>query len=194
MPFITRELIRKRSEHNEGIISTLEEISLHQEELESISPILGQSCKKLKIIYLQNNIISKMENLNYFKDLIYLNLALNNVTKIEGLQNCEFLNKLDLTLNFIDFDTFKHSIEHLSILYNLKELYMIGNPCQSNWSDTNETDGNVTDAGVKGDDKYRAYIISKLPLLKVLDGIEITRSAQILAKQRLPLLEVRCTL
>jgi len=30
MPHIDRNLIRKRAEHNEGIISTLEEISLHQ--------------------------------------------------------------------------------------------------------------------------------------------------------------------
>lgn len=34
MPHITRELLRKRSEHNESIISTLEELTLHQEELE----------------------------------------------------------------------------------------------------------------------------------------------------------------
>jgi protein TilB len=30
MPHITRELIRKRAEHNESIIATLEEIALHQ--------------------------------------------------------------------------------------------------------------------------------------------------------------------
>lgn len=36
MPEITRALIRKRSEHNEGIISTLEELTMHQEELESM--------------------------------------------------------------------------------------------------------------------------------------------------------------
>jgi len=41
MPVITRELLRKRAEHNEGMITTLEEISLHQEELESINPVLG---------------------------------------------------------------------------------------------------------------------------------------------------------
>jgi protein TilB len=86
MPVITRELLRKRAEHNEGIISTLEEISLHQEELEGINEILGSTCRKLKILYLQNNIIPKIENLIHLKDLEYLNLALNNVKKIEGLQ------------------------------------------------------------------------------------------------------------
>ncbi|KAF0688885.1 hypothetical protein As57867_019512, partial [Aphanomyces stellatus] len=39
MPRITLDLLRKRSEHNEGIVSTLEEISLHQEEIEKIEVI-----------------------------------------------------------------------------------------------------------------------------------------------------------
>lgn len=39
MPHITRDLIRKRAEHNEGIISTLEELTLHQEELEAIDEV-----------------------------------------------------------------------------------------------------------------------------------------------------------
>jgi protein TilB len=86
MPIITRALLRKRAEHNEGIISSLEEISLHQEELEGINEVLGTTCRKLKILYLQNNIIARMENLHHLKDLEYLNLALNNIAKIEGLQ------------------------------------------------------------------------------------------------------------
>ena len=86
MPEITVTLLRKRAEHNEGVIATLEEISLHQEELESINELLGSTCRKLKILYLQNNIISKMEHLHHLKDLGYLNLALNNISRIEGLQ------------------------------------------------------------------------------------------------------------
>ena len=39
-------------------------------------------CRHLKILYLQNNIIEKMENMNKLKELEYLNLALNNVSKI----------------------------------------------------------------------------------------------------------------
>ena len=33
-------------------------------------------------------------------------MALNNLTVIEGLASCEFLSKLDLTVNFIDVDAF----------------------------------------------------------------------------------------
>lgn len=174
MPHITRNLLRKRAEHNEGIISTLEEISLHQEELESINEVLGMTCRKLKILYLQNNIIPKMENLYHMKDLEYLNLALNNITKIEGLDNCEFLRKLDLTVNFVDFDTLKDSIEHLQSRENLRELFLLGNPAQANWDES----------------KFQTYVIAKLPQLTYLDGTEITKSMQIKARQQLPKLEV----
>ena len=111
---MTLKLIRKRAEHNEGIISTLEELTLHQEELVAIEPCLGTTCRKLKILYLQNNIISKIQHLHHLKDLEYLNMALNNVSKIEGLDKCEFLNKLDLTVNFVDVDELESSMDHLS--------------------------------------------------------------------------------
>ena len=172
MPVITRALIRKRAEHNEGIISTLEELTLHQEELENINEVLGGTCRKLKILYLQNNIIGKLENLVHLKDLVYLNLALNNVSKIEGLQNCEFLSKLDLTINFVDVDTLEESIDHLVSRTNLVDLYMMGNPAQANWPG------------------FNSFVIAKLPQLKSLDGTDITRSMQIQARQKLAQLEV----
>jgi len=174
MPHITRELLRKRAEHNEGMISTLEEISLHQEELEAINDVLATTCRKLKILYLQNNIIPKMENLHHMKDLQYLNLALNNITKIEGIQNCEFLRKLDLTVNFIDFDTLAESIDHLKSRINLEELYMLGNPVEANWPN------------------FQYYVIGHLPQLVSLDGKEITKTMQIKSRQMLPKLEVIC--
>ncbi len=39
MPQITKKLLRKRAEHNEGLLTTLEEISLHQEEIEEINEV-----------------------------------------------------------------------------------------------------------------------------------------------------------
>ena len=82
---ITEELIRKKSEHNEGLLGDLEELSLHQCELGRLE-VVGTLCRKLRILYLQNNVIPKIENVEHLKDLQYLNLALNNVQKIEGLQ------------------------------------------------------------------------------------------------------------
>jgi hypothetical protein len=36
------------------------------------------------------------------QELEYLNMAVNNVTRIQNLQRCESLQKLDLTINFVD--------------------------------------------------------------------------------------------
>eukprot|EP00054_Salpingoeca_dolichothecata_P025652 m.180726 g.180726 ORF g.180726 m.180726 type:complete len:102 (+) comp25429_c0_seq1:193-498(+) len=93
-------------------ISTLQEISLHQQNLERIE-LLDTACRDLKILYLQNNLIGKIEHVGRLKELKYLNLALNNITRVENLQGCESLEKLDLTVNFIadleSVTTLKHN-------------------------------------------------------------------------------------
>ena len=99
-------------------------------------------------------------------------MALNNVSKIEGLDKCEFLNKLDLTVNFVDVDELEASMDHLSEREHLKDLYMMGNPCEANWPG------------------FKNYVIARLPQLQFLDGEAITRSMQIIAKQQLPKLAV----
>ncbi|CAH0546492.1 unnamed protein product [Brassicogethes aeneus] len=163
---ITEELIRKKSEHNECIIGTLEELSLHQEDVEKIENV-GNWCKELQILYLQANIISKIENLHKLKKLEYLNLAINNIECIENLEKCEYLTKLDLTLNFIG------NLESVNSLKNnthLKELYLTGNPCS-------DFDG------------YREYVVACLPQLKSLDQKDITISERIKAQQIFPSVE-----
>lgn len=45
MPHITRALLRRRAEHNEGQLSTLEELTLHQEELEGINEVGERACR-----------------------------------------------------------------------------------------------------------------------------------------------------
>ena len=68
---ITQDLLRKRAEHNEGMLSTLEEISLHQQDLVRIENF-DVYCRHLKILYLQNNLIPKIENVHKLKELEYL--------------------------------------------------------------------------------------------------------------------------
>jgi protein TilB len=165
MTVLDVELLRKRSEHNDGLLCDLEEISLHQEEIEKIERI-GQICKHLKILLLQNNIISKIENLYRLKELEYLNLALNNISKIENLERCESLRKLDLTLNFIDFDEFESSLRNLEPLFNLEDLYLIGNPIHSAWCSQS----------------YRLFIIGSLPQMRQLDGQLVTPTERVTAK------------
>ncbi|KAE8883445.1 hypothetical protein PF003_g32603 [Phytophthora fragariae] len=64
--------------------------------------------------------------------------------------SCEFFNKLDLTVNFVDFDTLEESIDHLKPLRHLRELYMLGNTCQANW----ETG-------------FREFVVASLPQLEI---------------------------
>uniref|UniRef100_UPI00358DE840 dynein axonemal assembly factor 11-like isoform X2 n=1 Tax=Myxine glutinosa TaxID=7769 RepID=UPI00358DE840 len=157
---ITEKLVRSRAEHNEGDIFSLEELSLHQQEIERLEYI-GNWCLNLQILYLQNNLVPRIENINKLKKLQYLNLALNNIERIENLQGCEDLQKLDLTLNFVGELS---SVRSLCHSLHLEELYLVGNPC----------------ALFEG---YRAFVVATLPRLKVLDGQAIERSERIRALQ-----------
>lgn len=133
---------------------------MHQEDIDKIDNIQNV-CKHLQILLLQNNLISKIENLHKLKRLKYLNLAINNIELIENLDGLESLEKLDLTLNFIG--QIQISVNNLKQNYNLNELILTGNPC--------------TDYS-----NYMDYVIVKLPQLKFLDGNEIKRSDRISAQ------------
>lgn len=51
---------------------------------------------------------------------------MNNIERIEGLESCESLRRLDLTLNFVGEIT---SVESLRQNEFLEELTLMGNPC-----------------------------------------------------------------
>ena len=159
MPYITKDLLRKKSEHNESMLSTLEEISLHQLDLESMEGIQDY-CKHLKILYLQNNLIEKMESMNRLKELEYVNFAVNNISIIEGVRGCESLQKIDFTLNFIDIEDLEESVDNLTDLPDLRELYMIGNPC-TDW------------------EHWQAYLMARLPTLGRIDGTDCTKTMKL---------------
>ncbi len=166
---ITQELLRKRAEHNDGILSTLEEISLHQENIERIEN-LEFYCRHIKILYLQDNIIEKLENLDKLKELEYLNLAVNSISKIENLEKCESLNKLDLTMNFVDIEDLKSSCDCLSKVPSLREIYLTGNPCEKF--------------------KFcREYVIGRCPQIIIYNGNEVKKSERIKAREMMDLME-----
>lgn len=56
---VTEDLLRRRAEHNECEIFSLEEVSLHQQDVERIEHI-DRWCRDLKILYLQNNLIPRI--------------------------------------------------------------------------------------------------------------------------------------
>ena len=161
---LTAEVIKRKAEHNDGTLGDLEEVALHQLEIERIEAV-GTLCRRLRILYLQNNIISKLENLQHLKELEYLNVALNNITMIEGLESCEFLKKLDLTVNFIPLRNLEQSARNLKPLRNLREIYVVGNPF-SDW------------------EGHKDYLTAELPWLDKIDGTRIQKSDRIRAAQR----------
>jgi protein TilB len=120
--WITEDLLRKSSEHNECVISTMEEVALHQRNIDRIT-LLNSACRELRIIYLQNNNISRIENVNRLKELRYLNLAINKIRQVEGLHRCEWLTKLDFTVNRIDARGLL-TCERLKDNVHLGELYL----------------------------------------------------------------------
>ncbi|KAM8727144.1 dynein axonemal assembly factor 11 isoform 2-T2 [Acanthopagrus schlegelii] len=162
MVYITEDMVRRRAEHNECEIFSLEEVSLHQQDIERIEHI-DRWCRDLRILYLQNNLIPRIENLGRLKKLEYLNLALNNIEVIENLEGCESLQKLDLTVNFVGRLSSVQSLKHN---IHLAELFLVGNPCT-------EFEG------------YRQFVVASLPQLKWLDGTDISRSERIRASQGL---------
>ncbi|KAI8846977.1 hypothetical protein BC829DRAFT_444976 [Chytridium lagenaria] len=130
--------------------------TLHQFDIEKIEN-LDVYCRNLEILFLQNNLISRIENVGKLKSLKYLNLALNNIKVIENLEGCESLEKLDLTVNFVANPL---DIERLQANTFLRELYLVGNP-------------------VTSVENYRPFTIWTLKQLKSLDGREIEKSERI---------------
>ncbi|MES1907831.1 MAG: hypothetical protein MHM6MM_000871 [Cercozoa sp. M6MM] len=156
---LTLDMLQKRAEHNEGVLSTLQEVSLHQENIERIE-LIDRVCPDLRTVLLQSNLIGRIENLNRLKRLEVLNLAINNIERIEGLHRCEKLRKLDLLLNFVDIDALEESLAHLKQLEFLRQLSLQGNPCATFPC-------------------YRGSVILLLPLLEELDGKPVTRTERI---------------
>lgn len=86
--------------------------------------------------------------MTHLQELEYLNMAVNNLTKLQNLQRCESLQKLDLTVNFLDKAGLL-SVQSLQHNEHLSELYLLGNPC-AEWSG------------------YRLFVVGTLPQLRKL--------------------------
>ena len=84
------------------------------------------------------------------QELRHLNVAVNNLTKVQNLQGCESLAKLDLSVNFIPLAGLL-SLASLQRNGALRELHLLGNPC-SQWP------------------RYRGYVVGLLPQLRQLVG------------------------
>eukprot|EP00920_Eleutheroschizon_duboscqi_P029957 GHVT01072654.1.p1 GENE.GHVT01072654.1~~GHVT01072654.1.p1 ORF type:complete len:129 (+),score=9.60 GHVT01072654.1:203-589(+) len=115
---ITPSLLRRHAGHHDDSLSSLEEIALHQLEIEKIEAF-KECCRDIQILLLQNNLIPKMENLRGLRHLRYLNLALNNIQQIEGIGTCENLEKVSSFTYLIFANSFCHSVPTRLWLYSL---------------------------------------------------------------------------
>lgn len=77
--------------------------------------------RNLKFLDLSTNLLSRVEGLSGLANLQVLRLSRNRITKIENLENLVSLNALDLSMNHIQY------IEGLERLENLQLLYLYGN-------------------------------------------------------------------
>ncbi|XP_076063602.1 touch insensitive larva B [Oratosquilla oratoria] len=162
MGILTLDQLRRRAEHNEGELSTLEEVALHQLGLEGVDQ-LHRWCPRLKILLLQGNLLADLGPIGRLRELEYLNVALNNLESLGDLGRCEALRKVDLTANFVTNLT---SLASLQDLPNLEEVYLTGNPC--------------TDY-----EGYREWLVCALPQITTLDGNRITKAERLRALQRM---------
>ena len=153
-------------------MADLRQLRLHQQNIEIIE-VIGHACRQLRTLYLTNNLISSLRGLEHLKaslvsglrmrvlmasmlhqrlllaqELIYLNVALNNLTSINHLQGCESLQKLDLSVNFVAADRLS-SVTTLQHNTGLREMHLLGNPCAA-WS------------------HHRQYVAAVLPQLESL--------------------------
>ncbi|XP_033214751.1 uncharacterized protein PFB0765w isoform X2 [Belonocnema kinseyi] len=74
---------------------------------------------ELKSLYLHNNVINKIENLEYLTKLDSLNVSHNMIRKIENLEKLKSLNTLNISHNYLqEGGDIEHlqDLEHLSVL------------------------------------------------------------------------------
>jgi dynein assembly factor 1 len=106
---------------------------------------------ELDSLNLSKNYITKIENLSHMSKLTTLNVAHNNISTLEGVRHIlklKSLQTIDLQHNKIDDVAV---VDILSLLPDLRVLYLMGNPV------------------VKNIRNYRKTIISKCKMLKYLD-------------------------
>ena len=117
-------------------------------------------------------VLPSMNGVLRMQELQYLNIAINNITRIENLHRCESLTRLDLTMNFVDKSALG-SVDNLCGLIFLRELHLLGNPC-TQWS------------------LYREYVIAMLPQLQLLVRHKLKGDVWLLASLIILSLAVQC--
>ncbi|KAI3660947.1 hypothetical protein MP638_004723 [Amoeboaphelidium occidentale] len=101
--------------------NTLQELYLCQNKISSISSCALQNFKRLKVLELGANRLSRIEGLENLQELEELYLGKNKISKLEGLDSLKKLRVLSIQSNRLV------KIEGLEELEELEELYMSHN-------------------------------------------------------------------
>ena len=183
--YITDGFIRTISKQNTVTrIHTLNLGNLRDKRIRYIENL--QALTNLQVLDLSNNLIEKIDGLKTLKKLQQLLLANNFITKISNLDELSRLEVLDLNHNQIDeipiwfhkklnslhtlnlahnrISSFNH-IARLRTLYDLRHMDLRGNPLDQH-------------------EHYRLLVISYLPNLQRLDGLEISDEERQRAKEQ----------
>uniref|UniRef100_A0A668A9G4 Uncharacterized protein n=1 Tax=Myripristis murdjan TaxID=586833 RepID=A0A668A9G4_9TELE len=154
---------------NNNCISHIKVLNLHGNSLSKLKEI---SCltwplnfDQITALNLDSQRISKLTNLDKLVNLRWASFNDNDISKVEGLDNCLHLEELSLNNNCINIYHLKanHRVIYLRIsaplfhqgLTNLIILDLYGNPL------------------VEKLENYRIYVVFQLPSLKALDGIAV---------------------
>ncbi|CAF3543247.1 unnamed protein product [Adineta steineri] len=183
--YITDGFIRKISKQNNVTrIRSLNFSNLRDKKIRYIENL--QALINLENLDLSNNLIEKIDGLKTLKKLKYLSFGNNFINTLTNLEDLSRLEHLDLRQNQIDtipiwfgrkltslkilnlannhiasFD----QIARLRTLYELRELYLQGN-------------------GIDKNEHYRLLVISYVPSLIKLDGLDITEDERKQAKEQ----------
>jgi Leucine-rich repeat (LRR) protein len=183
--YINDGFIRKISKQNNvSRIHSLNLSNLRDKKIRYIENL--QTLINLEKLDLSNNLIEKIDGLKTLKKLKYLSLGNNFISTITNLEELSGLENLDLHQNQIhlipvwfgkklsalkilnlannqisSFD----QIARLRTLYELREVYLQGNPIEQN-------------------EHYRLLVISYVPSLQRLDGIDVSENERQQAKEQ----------
>lgn len=148
-------------ENLQGLIN-LEHLDLSNNLIEKIDGL--RTLKKLKSLSLANNFISTLINLEELSSLESLDLQHNQIHTLPAWFGRKLiaLKMLNLAQNQIaSFD----QIARLRTLYELREVHLQGNPIEQN-------------------EHYRLLVISYIPSLQRLDGIDVSEIERKQAKEQ----------
>jgi len=183
--YINDGFIRKISKQNNVTrIHSLNFNNLRDKKIRYIENL--QTLINLENLDLSNNLIEKIDGLKTLKKLKYLSLANNFISTIINLEELNRLENLDLHQNQIHsipiwFGKRLTSLKILNLannqissfdqitrlrgLYQLRELYLQGNPIDQH-------------------EHYRLLVISYVPNLQRLDGIDVSENERKQAKEQ----------